>query len=78
MEVPVATYDFLCEDCDLTVAEIRNYETRLDPATCPKCGEPMKYLFPAPVFYFEGGSPTAKAKSQVTSKEAFMEGMDDD
>ena len=74
----MSTYDFLCEECDLTVAEIRNYETRHDPATCPKCGKPMKYLFPNPTFFFAGGAPSVKAKSQVTSKEAFMEGWDDD
>ena len=72
------TYDFKCPECDHVTSEIRRYEDRKDPAKCPKCETVMEYLFPAPVFYFEGGSPTVKQKHQVTSKEQFMEGMDDD
>ena len=72
------SYEFACPDCPRTVTEARTYEDRLRPAICPDCGIPMLYVFPAPVFYFEGGSPTAKMKHQVTSKEQFLEGMDDD
>lgn len=72
------TYDFICEECEVTRAEIREYEDRLRPANCPKCAKPMKYMFPAPVFNFAGGSPTAKHKHQVTSPEQFFEGADDD
>lgn len=72
------TYDFRCPECGHVDTEIRGYDNRLDPKKCPKCKALMEYLFPAPVFYFEGGSPTAKLKNQVTSKEQFLEGMDDD
>ena len=72
------TYDFCCPECGHVQAEIRNYDNRLNEATCPKCEAVMEFMFPSPTFFFAGGSPTAKAKSQVTSKEAFMEGWDDD
>jgi putative FmdB family regulatory protein len=74
----VPSFDFVCEDCQKITTETRTYEDRLRPAACPECGEDMLYVFPAPAFFFEGGSPTAKMKAQVTSKEQFMEGMEDD
>ena len=72
------TYEFACDDCEVMLTAVRTYEDRKRPEVCPQCGKGMLYVFPAPVFYFEGGSPTAKLKSQVTSKEQFLEGVDDD
>jgi hypothetical protein len=71
-------YDFACDKCEMMIRDSRTYENRLQGVRCPECGDYMEYVFPNPVFFFEGGSPTAKRKSQVTSKDDFFEGADDD
>ena len=77
--MPLISYDFICPLCKFEVTERRTYETRLEPGpTCPKCEEVMHYLFPAPTFYFEGGSPTASLGKRVDSKEQFLDGIEDD
>ena len=71
------TYQYRCPKCGYETTKSRKYEDRLTPVVC-SCEAVMEYVFSAPLFFFEGGSPTAKLKSQVTSKDQFLEGMEDD
>ncbi|MHC4230926.1 MAG: FmdB family zinc ribbon protein [Planctomycetota bacterium] len=65
-------YEYQCDVCEVIEKVLRSYDDRKEPWLCEQCGSVMRYLFPTPEFFFEGGSPTTREKNRVKSVEQFL------
>jgi putative FmdB family regulatory protein len=65
-------YEYQCDVCGAKKKVLRDYDERKEPLMCEECHAVMRYLFPTPEFFFEGGSPTTREKNRVKSVEQFL------
>jgi putative FmdB family regulatory protein len=58
----VPFYDYVCETCGHEM-EVMHSVHGHGPATCPKCGGPMKKAITAPAVHFKGSGWARKEKA---------------